>query len=457
MPDQERDFARIEIPTEIDLHIQLGIRRAKQARRRRKAAAAAALACALLFFTLVTTIRVSPVMAAYIAQMPGMDGLVRLIRWDSGIQRAVENEMMQPVEVSDAHRDIRFSVHHILADESRLLVFYDVTGPEHLDFRHLNLYDAELLRPDGTPLEGYGYGIEQNVDNPDGFSSYIDFTFGEPIDYPDNLTLQVRFQIHLADESPAAASDSGTIPPAIEDLNQVWSVRLPIDKSKFADMTETIPIGETVMMEGQRITFDKLIVRPTRMELHIAYDPANTKKIFSFDDLQFVDGQGAVYAPIAHGLTGTKLDDDHAVLYFQSSYFSEADSLILTGSSARALDKAKLQVQVDLENRRLLTRPDDRLELAGINRSEAGLELKFKLRNDHPLDEHHAYHIFSHQMTDAEGRVYEQSSAGASSPIDGYYEIFSWFPDAGAAAGPVTLTIDQYPTRIAEPFRIRVK
>jgi hypothetical protein len=456
MHDPNRDLVHGDIPPEIDLHIQLGIRRAKRARRRRKAATAGGLACALLFFALVTTIRVSPVMAAYIAQMPGMDGLVRLIRWDSGIQRAVENEMMQPVDAADAHRDIQFRVHHILADESRLLVFYDVTGPEELDLRRLNLYDARLLKPDGTPIEGYGYAVEQNVDSPNEFSSYLDFSFTEPIDYPDYLTLKVRFHAYLGNET-AVPADSGVIRPAYEDLNQIWSVRLPIDKNKFADLTETIPIGETVVMNGQRITFEKLIIRPTRMELHIAYDPANTKQIFGFDDLRFVDEHGAAYGPIANGLTGTKPDDDHEVLYFQSSFFSDAKSLVLTGSSAKALDKSGLEVQVDLDRQRLLTRPDDRLELIRVNRSDAGLELTFKLRNDHPLDEHFAYHIFSHRMVDAEGRVYESSSSGTSLAIDGYNEFFSWFPDAGNAVGPVTLTIDQYPTRISGPFRIEIR
>lgn len=449
------------MPPELDLHIQLGISRAKKQRRRRTYTRAYALAAAVLFVALVASVRVSPVMASYVAQIPGMQSVVDLIRWDHGVKRAIDHDMMQPISDSDTQLDIKLEVHHIIADASRMLVFYELTGPEELDMTRLEMDQIELIKPDGSKLEEYGgLGITGNVDNPDGFSSYLDFTFNKPMHYPEFLTLQATFR--LAEEHDGkfyrvGESSTRYERPSYTEMEQVWSIKLPIDVSKTENMAETYAIDQTVTIDGQRITFEKLNVHPTRMELFIAYDPDNTKKIFSYDDLHFEDENGVSYGPITNGVVGSPLDEHHAVLYYQSSYFAEAKELYLVGSSATALDKDKLEVQVDLDTKKLLSRPDDRLSLLEANQWPEGLELKFNLRNDHPLDEKHMYNVFSHQLTDANGTVVDSNSSGTSSTIDGGNDMYVWFPLEKPLESPVTLTINRYPTRIEEAFRVRVK
>lgn len=458
--DMKDSLQEAPIPPELDLHIQLGIARAKKQRRRRTYSRAYGLAAAVLFIILIASVRVSPVMASYVAQIPGMQSMVDLIRWDQGVKRAVDHDMMQLIGESDTQLDINLEVHHIIADASRLLVFYELSGPADLDMTRLNMGRVELIKPDGTKLENYGgLSIAGNVSNPDGFSSYLDFTFNKPMDYPEYFTLQTSFR--LAEENDGKWSRAVEGPPShghpeYTELEQVWSIKLPIDKSKTENMTESYVMDQTVIIEGQRVTFQKLNIHPTRMELSIAYDPDNTKKIFSYDDLHFEDENGVSYGPITNGVVGSPIDEHHTVLYFQSSYFADTKELYLVGSSAKALDKDKLEVQVDLNAKKLLSRPDDRLSLLEVNRSPESLEMKFELKNDHPLDENFLYNVFSHKLTDADGHTVDSNSSGISGTIDGLQELFLWFPLEKSLTSPVTLTIDQYPTRIKEEFRMRV-
>lgn len=424
---------QLAIPADIDEAIRQGIRAGRARRRLRMRTRMASYAACLLLIVMMATIRYSPTVAAYVGDIPGLRSLVQLIHYDKGLQLALENDFMQPVGLSDEQDGVKLTVDGVLADESRVIVFYTF---ENRDGQH-SAFDIQSVKLANIPNASSSFGTSHFNEDWDKRQGTIEFYIHDDAGIPEKLELEIK-------TSRVTESDSVT---------STWKFAITLDKNKIEGQKTVYSINQTVTVEGQRITFGTMTVYPTRIGLEVTYDPSNTKKLFAFDDIRIEDERGEAFGTITNGVTASNVSDNRVVLYFQSNYFRKPEHLFLRASSIRALDKNTLEVQVDLERNVLLTQPDDRLTL---NHFETGYEdgksiLEFGLNNDDPLDQHRTFSLFANTYKDASGRSFDSNRSGSSSD---YYQFYIEDVDY---LMPLTLTVNDYPSRIRGDIDVRVK
>ncbi|GMK48314.1 hypothetical protein PghCCS26_54440 [Paenibacillus glycanilyticus] len=427
----------IPIPSGIDATIWSGIKAGRQRRRRRVFSRMAAYTACLLLVVSVASVRFSPEVAAYVGEIPGLKPLVELIHYDKGLELAIDNDFMQPVALSEVRDGIKMTIDGIIADESRIIVFYtleNVDGQKSVvHFQGVRLTNIKNMSSSyGSAAFEEDWKIRQET---------IEFQPEDGTRLPDTLELEMKFN----KVSEAATTDT------------VWHFSIPVDKAKFEGLKETYDLNQTVTVEGQRITFGTMTVYPTRIGVEVNYDPANTKKLFYFDDLRLVDERGEEFSSIMNGVSGSTLDENRQVLYFQSNYFKKPKHLYLRASSIRALDKAKREIKVDLEQKKLTTRPDSQLTLKDIGTSADDGQgiLIFELKNDNPLDQDRMYSLFESNYKDASGKSFQSHMTGSSG--NGSDTEYEYYIPKGKYQSPLTLFIQDYPTRIHGDIDLKIK
>lgn len=438
----EKERLQETIPAEIDRAILFGVQKAQHIRQRRKRfwRYGTTLTASILLIGLFFSIRLSPVVAAYVSHIPGLEKLVDLIRDDKGLQRATEHHMVQNVEASVQQGQVRFSVDEILMDERRMVIFYTIEHeqPDHV----LSLDKVELMDSSGQPWgSGISWGSPMNKGS--ATKNRLDVHLKEKDTVPDQLQLQVNVAVDQA------ALDTPII------------VAFPIDKTKYAEHKEIVyAVNEVVTVDGQRFTISKITAYPTQTEVSIHIDPANTKHIFDFVELALVDEQGNTYSFWGNGVPYTQ-DGEHVMTYnLESMYFSQPPKqLFLQAKQIRALDKEKRQVRMDAHTGTLLTKPDERLRLDALRQNDDIVGMDFSLQVD-TRDVNRYVSIVS-ELTDDRGNEYEllqgtSSSNRENERVQEYGKLFKRLTSKGTPT-EYRFTLDSYPTRLSEGFRVRVK
>lgn len=113
----------IPIPAEIDVYIHRGLAQGIKVQKAGRFRKWSILAACFLLVIFLTSVRVSPAVAAAIQRIPGLGYIVELINYDKGLQSAVENDFIQPLGLSDEHENVVFTVDGIIMDESSLVIF----------------------------------------------------------------------------------------------------------------------------------------------------------------------------------------------------------------------------------------------------------------------------------------------------------------------------------------------
>lgn len=439
--DEKQRLQDITIPAEIDLAIFQGVQKAQQIRLRRKRLwrYGATLTASALLIGFFFSIRLSPVVAAYVSHIPGMEKLVELIRDDKGLQRAAEHQMVQNIEASVQEGQISFHVDEVLMDERRMVIFYTLEHeqPDHV----LSLDKIELMDVSG---QSWGSGISwgSSMDKGSKTKNRVDVTLTEKDVVPDQLQLQV---IVAVDQTA---------------LDVPIKVAFPIDKAKYSAHKEIVyEVNQVVTVDGQRFTIDKITAYPTQTEVSIQFDPANTKHIFDFDQLALVDEQGHTYSFWGNGVPYTRDGEDVVIYNLESIYFTQPEQLFLQAKQIRALDKEKRHVTIDAHSGTLLSQPDERLRLNALRQNDDIVGMDFSLQ----VDVHDAsrYVSFVSELTDDRGNEYELFQSTSSSDhenelVQVYGKLFKRLTSKGTPA-EYRFTLDSYPTRLSNGFRVLVK
>lgn len=436
LEEMKAELNDINIPDQIDLYIKQGILNSKKKRvSRLRPFGRIALIAACLLLTMLGSIRFSPTVAAYVGQLPFFDSIVKLVTNDKGLKLALDNDFIQPLGVSDKHDGVTFTIDAVTADESRILLFYSME--DKVTSRELVLEGLSFKNEKGENWSNF------SVSYGSGEDGIIDLSLGQGQTLPESLQVEVQLAeiVRNMEESEAK-----------EVLTHTWEVGVPLDKEKLASMKEVHHINEEVVVEGQKINFNKMTVYPTRIALEIEFDPTNKKKIFSFEDLTLVDEKGDSFSTIANGTLATHLSEHKIILYFQSNYFTKPENIFIEGSTFGALDKEKLEVEVDLSEEKLLKAPDERLTLTNIDKSKEGMMLEFNLKRE---GEKH-YGVFSSIYKDALGKEYHSAMSSQGGGPDGNYQLQYYLEDA-EYTNPVILSIDHYPAYIKSKVKIKVK
>jgi Family of unknown function (DUF5643)/Domain of unknown function (DUF4179) len=443
LTEEKEKILEVQVPADLDRAILLGMQKAQQIQTRRKRIwrYGAALTACTLIMGLVFSIRLSPVIAAYISHIPGMERIVDLIRDDKGLQQAAKHEMIQTVEASAQQGGVRLSVNEVLMDHRRMLIFYTITHeqPDHI----LNLDKVELLDASGEKWgSGHSWG-SSDFDSDSSTKNRIEVYLTEKDVVPEQLQLQVTVEV---DHTP---------------LVTPLTVTFPIDKTKFAAHKEiTYAVNQDVSVDGQRFTIEQITAYPTQTEVSIRFDPANSKQIFDFDQLALVDEKGNIYKFWGDGVPYTS-DGEHRVIYnLESFYFTQPEQLYLQAERIRALDKEKRQVRIDAKTGRLLQAPDDRLLLDALRQNDVYVGIDFSLRVEEY--EQNSYLFLFSELTDDLGNEYEHIQSSSTSNHEDeqipeeYAKSFKRVSSKGEPS-EYRFQLYSYPSRISEGFKIQIK
>ncbi|WP_240951528.1 DUF4179 domain-containing protein [Caldanaerobacter subterraneus] len=346
-----------KIPDEIENYIKTGIEKGKKRKlilKQRKKFSYIAAGIVLVLF--VMSIRLSTSVAAYISQIPGFQSIVHLIRYDKGLDLAVKNNFIQPIYLSKEDEGMKVSIDGLIVDESRIIVFYSI---ESKSDKPIKLKDIKLYDDNNQPLEDVSVSWS-GFDNLNKEKvSFIDIAFSEEKDrIPDKLNVDFEFK-------------------GIK--SSLFNFSIPIDKEKFIGLKEVFILNKTVEIDKQKITFEKVIIYPTRIAVYISYDTKNTKKILGFYDMKITDEDNDIFGQISNGVTSTIKDDNNIILYFQSNFFKKPKNLYIVFSKIKAIDKDKEYVLIDLKNNTILNKPDEKLNLNDIVNNGNYIELVFTI------------------------------------------------------------------------------
>ncbi|WP_261130627.1 DUF4179 domain-containing protein [Bacillus sp. Marseille-Q3570] len=440
------DDKQIRTPESIDHYIHKGIQKGKRFKRIQRRSIVSLATSMALILLLITSVRISPAFADTIKTLPGMQVIVEMIQGDKGLEDAISNDFIHEVNEKETHEGITLSVDRIIVDQARMILFYSVETTR--DHEYLRLHRINMLDGNGEEIQaGIEYGDpheSENLQENKKMNGKIVATYAEDVQVPE--VVQLKLTLQDADSPSAIHTEART-------LDSEWDIEIPIKKEWYADTRETIQIMETVEMEKQKIHFEKAVIDPTLIALHIKYDETNEMQLFRFDDLKLMDDTGQVWEPIQNGIISSGQDGDFT-LYFQSNYFRKPEELYLSGSSIRAIDKDEQEVVVDLQDEKLTQAPSDgRIQLDQINREGMDVEFEFLIRMSEVDKENHFYDILEYK-TQNQNRG---ASGFSNSPEDP--KLLRYFLSVNnlTDSNKVVFKIIDYPYRIQDPFKIKIK
>lgn len=419
-----------ELSGRLDEALALGLdmgRRRNGRKRTKRMSLQVSAAVVVMLFVLTAFVRISPSFAAIVKEIPGFGGFVELISYDRSLQTALDNEYIQVVGKSDERNGYKLTVNGVLADAQRVVLLYTAEGPgineEDTTFLPYELYDEN-----GGDIEagiGSSHYFRETDDKDGGVQDYLDIMMAPGVPVPQ----EIQFKLEVGGE---------------------WlEVQVPIDHSRFAEMTEEIKLDESIEVAGQRIELTKAVITPLQVSITLKGDPNNTKRLNDFIDLELVDDKGRSYQTNS----GMGDLDTEIVRHFQSSYFQKPKSLTLKAKGLLMSDRG-MKVVIDTEQGKLLEAPDGRLKLSEVKKSEKAIDLVFELyQEDDPQRVMRGINLFGFNgvTRDAKGTAYSvtrgesngtkvsQFGSGNMNLITYYYHI----PNADYVQ-PLTLEIDQY-------------
>ncbi len=292
---------------------------------------------AILLISVVTSISVSPVFANKIASIPGMERIVALLQQDRGLIAAVENDFYQPLNLSQEKNGMTVTLDGIIADKKGMVIFYSVQSKKKnqpLEIEYLKLMkenNDSLLVSDTTFWASAKPIIEEKV-----FSSIMTIeTMDNHIVADGNLLWKI----------------------GLKNGNKVEHFQIPFKFKKSSIISKTIALNKEVTIEGQRIIVQKVTINPIRAEVKLKIDPNNSKKIFSFENLKFMNDIGDEWILNNGGTALRSLDGTEWTITLQSPYFNNSDNLKLVFGKIAAIDKDDAFILIDTESKKFLKQP----------------------------------------------------------------------------------------------------
>lgn len=400
--------------------VQAGIRKATRQRKSRLRWMMSSVSAAAIILIFTGCIRVSPAFASFVEQLPGMDGIVSLIRQDKGLMMAIDQSLLQKVGITDEHNGTSVTIEGIITDESRMVIFYTMKGIQSPDN---HMYDIKLLNKNDEDLPVvFSYGYTNPTSDEDFHENMINVSFTESRP-PQELT--VVFKEHKE-----------------TDANE-WRITFPVDHSLTKGMKRVIPVNQTLVVDGQQINVNQATLYPTRLVLDITYDPKNTKKIFGIDDLQLVDEQGRIWTT-----NEASLPENGMSVFFESMYFSTPKKLTLHASGIRAVDKDKLHLQIDPTSGEIEGGPEN---LKFLKKEIKGKDmiLHFSVTNSENANSGLSFT----DIKDSEGKAFEVSQLGWSPSVT---EAYVTIKNGASAQGALDMELFSYPVLSPSPFSVDI-
>lgn len=335
------------------------------------------------------------------SQVPVLRELAAAVTFSRSLTDAVENEYVQPMDLSQTDNDITAEVAYLIVDQKQVNVFYrlDSDKYETLDA------DPEVRNAEGGHLPcGYsstGFGAE----NGELRCLSIDFVDDN---VPDSLRIKLDVYtngIRHENVAPEQAVDDiySDNPYEEPDYLAHFDFLLEFDP-KFTATGKVFPVNQTVILEGQAITITDIEVYPTHMRVDIAESADNTAWLKRLDFYIETDW-GMTFDPVSNGITATGSTESPSMVSYRadSTYFYEADNLKLVITGAQWLRKDMETTYLNLVTGEHGELPEG-AEFDSARKQGSGWVVKFRAAWE---EEKPMYQLFGHLFYDADGNEYE--------------------------------------------------
>lgn len=286
-------------------------------------------ACFALFLLLVNCF---PTFVSACEGLPVLGELAEALRFDKSLRRAVENEYVQPLGLSQTENGITARVEYLIVDQKNVNVFF------------------RFYASDGRPLRA-----RYSADTP-GCVSVM-----ENLDLLEDGTLR-RIGIMATDDLPdtleltlcAYDGEYGSYEDA--DLAAEFHFTIEYDPS-FTAKGETIPVGASFTLDGQTLLLDRAEIYPTHMRLILREAAENTANLRSLD-FCLTDDQGGTYEAGAGSVVSMGTGENENCYLLESPWFQDGKHFTLHIRGAQFLTKGKEWVRVDLQAKTIEGLPD---------------------------------------------------------------------------------------------------
>jgi len=179
--------------------------------------------------------------AAYVSQIPGFEAIVNLIRYDKGLDLAVRNDFIQPLNISKEYDGVKVTIGGIIVDESHIIIFYSIKNESG---KSLELKNIEAYNEKNQPLEEISLSWSGFDNNSVEKGSFIDIAFsGDNNSIPEVLNLSIEFK--------------GL-------KYNTFNFSIHIDKNKFKGLKEVYAVNRTM-----EIMVKKLLLKKSLFILHV--------------------------------------------------------------------------------------------------------------------------------------------------------------------------------------------
>lgn len=335
------------------------------------------------------------------SQVPVLRELAAAVTFSRSLTDAVENEYVQPMDLSQTDNDITAEVAYLIVDQKQVNVFYrlDSDKYETLDA------DPEVRNAEGGHLPcGYsstGFGAE----NGELRCLSIDFVDDN---VPDSLRIKLDVytnSIRHENVAPEQSVDDIYSDDPYEEPDYLahFDFLLEFDP-KFTATGKVFPVNQTVILEGQAITITDIEVYPTHMRVDIAESADNTAWLKRLDFYIETDW-GMKFDPVSNGITATGSTESPSMVSYRadSTYFYEADHLKLVITGAQWLRKDMETTYLNLVTGEHGELPEG-AEFDSSRKQGSGWVVKFRAAWE---EEKPMYQLFGHLFYDADGNEYE--------------------------------------------------
>ena len=272
------------------------------------------------------------------SRIPGLRELAEAVTFSRSLTDAVENEYVQPMDLSQTENDITAEIAYLIVDQKQVNVFYRLDSKKYESLE----VDPEVLNADGVRPASCGYSSTGfGTENGELRCLSIDFVDDN---VPDSLRIKLDVYTNgIRDEHVAPEQSVDDIysdePYEEPDYLAHFDFLLEFDP-KFTATVKVFPVNQTVILEGQAITITEIEVYPTHMRVDIAESEDNTAWLKGLEFYIETDW-GMRFEPGTGGILSTGSADSPSMVSYraESTYFYEADHLKLVITGAQWLRK----------------------------------------------------------------------------------------------------------------------
>ena len=336
------------------------------------------------------------------SQIPVLKELAEAVTFSRSLTDAVENEYVQPMDLSQTNNSITAEIAYLIVDQKQVNVFYRLDSKKYVSLEA----DPEILNSDGVrPASCIYHSTGFGAENGELRCLNIDFV---DIDVPGSLRIKLDVYtngIRDEDAAPEQAVEDIYSDTKVEDPDYIANFDFLLEfDPKFTATGKVFPVNQTVMLEGQAITITDIELYPTHMRVDIAEAADNTAWLKRLDFYIETDS-GMKFDPVSNGITATGSTDSPSMVSYRadSTYFYEANHLKLVITGAQWLRKDMETTYLNLVTGEHGALPEGS-EFDSARKHGDGWIVKFQTAWEEGTP---MYHLFGHKFLDADGNMYE--------------------------------------------------